>query len=321
MMRRRKTNRHLPQCMYLKHGRYYHVIDGKWHPLSRDYAEALSQYARRTKQASGIGELIDRTLEAADVKPNTMRQYQQVAGKIKEAFIEFDPDQVKPRHIAAFLDHNRKTPAMANRMRSVLKIAFNNAVRWGLCDSNPVIGIEPFKERGRGHKYLSDEDYLAIRSSARKHIALMMDLAYLTGQRVGDIITLKSSDIKDGAVYFEQQKTGQRVAVEINDAIAEALRAVRALRKAKGIYLFHTGRGEPYSYYSVADGFRKARDKAGVTDVQFRDIRAKSATDAEAEGLNPGILLGHRNPQTTNRYLRKRRTMKAVGPQRVGNGN
>lgn len=302
--------------MYLKHGRYYHVVEGKWHPLSKDYAEALAQYARRTTKGSGISALIERYIEESDLKPNTLKQYRQVAGKIKEAFIEFNPDQVKPKHIAAFLNHHRKTPAMANRMRSVLKAAFDLAVYSELCDSNPVV-VPPFKEKGRGDKYMSDDDYLAIRSAARPHIALMMDLAYLTGQRVGDIINIKSSDIKDGAIYFEQEKTGQRVAVEINDAIADAIRAARALRKAKGIYLFHTGRGEPYSYYSIADGFRKARDKAGVVDVQFRDIRAKSATDAEEAGLNPGILLGHRNPQTTNRYLRKRRTMKAVGPQSI----
>jgi len=317
-VRPRKKNRHLPNRMYLKHGRYYFVQDGKWHPLSKDYPESLRHYARIISRCEGgLSDLIERTLENLTVKPNTMKQYLGFAPKLKKAFIEFHPSQVKPRHIAEFLDHNRSTPAQANRMRSFLKSCFDNAVRWGMCDSNPVTSISPFKEKGRGDKYFSDSDYLAVRSAARPHLALMMDLAYLTGQRVGDIINLKSSDIRDGAVHFLQQKTGQRVAVEINDAIDEAIRSARELREARGIYLFHTGRGKPYSYNSISDAFKKAREKSGIRGVQFRDIRAKSATDAEAAGLNPGILLGHRNPQTTNRYLRKRRTMKAVGPESI----
>lgn len=317
MNRRRKTNKNLPACMYLKHGRYYHVVKGKWHPLSREYSEALAEYARRTRPGSGIAALIDKTLDSVDVSKATMTQYLQVAGRIKDAFREFDPSQVKQRHIVEFLDHHRKTPAMANRMRSVLSLAFKNAVRWQLTEYNPVLGVDPFKEKGRGDKYFSDEDYLKVRSCARPYLALMMDLAYLTGQRVSDIIHLKSSEIKEDRIKFEQEKTGQRVDVEINEAIRETIRAARALRKAKGMYLFHSGRGEPYSYNTVADAFKIARKKSGVTGVQFRDIRAKSATDAEAAGLNPGILLGHRNPQTTNRYLRKRRTFKAVGPKSI----
>jgi integrase len=302
--------------MYFKHGRYYHVVKGKWIPLSKDYTEALTQYARRNESGSGIASMLDRTLELSTVKASTMKQYLGITDVIKKAFAEFEPNQVKPMHIAQFLDHHAKTPSMSNRMRSVLKISFDKGVQWGLCESNPVSSISPIKEKPR-ERYLTDDEYLKIRSHARNYLALMMDLAYLTGQRVNDIILLKQSDIRDGEIYFEQQKTGQKMTVETNEAIEAAIKAARAIHRVGGMTLFHIGNGKPYSYFTVRDAFRIAREKAKVLDAQFRDIRAKSATDAEEEGLNPGILLGHSSPQTTKRYLRKKRIMRAVGPQSI----
>ena len=41
MGRRRKTNKHLPQRMQLKHGAYYHVTHGKWTFLSEALFAAL----------------------------------------------------------------------------------------------------------------------------------------------------------------------------------------------------------------------------------------------------------------------------------------
>ncbi|MDP6652325.1 MAG: integrase, partial [Gammaproteobacteria bacterium] len=134
-----------------------------------------SQYARRTRPGSGIANLLDRTLENADLKPNSLIQYENVAERIKKAFQEFEPDQVRPTHIAQFLDHHRKTPSMANRVRSVLKLTFANGVRWGKCEMNPVNDIKPFKEKGRD-RYLTDDEYLAIRSQGRPYLKLMMDL-------------------------------------------------------------------------------------------------------------------------------------------------
>lgn len=313
-MRPRKSNRHLPACVYLKSGAYYYVKRGKWTKLSRDYGEAMAKYARLNAPGSGMGELIERTLESADVKASTLMQYRQVADTLKSAFREFSPAQVKPSDIAQFLDHHRKTPSMANRMRSVLKISFANAVRWGMSETNPVSDIKPFKEPPR-NRYLEDEEYLNIRENARPYVALMMDMAYATGQRVMDVVRLTESQIREGEIYFEQEKTGNRLAIELNDAIRAIVESARGLHRVRGTYLFHKGNGQPYSYYTVRNAFVAACEKAGVGNAQFRDIRAKSATDAESEGLNPTILLGHSTSHTTKRYLRKKRTIRASGPK------
>ena len=52
-MRPRKTDRHLPPCVYLRHGAYYLVRRGKWTRLAADLPEALKEYARLHAQPSG----------------------------------------------------------------------------------------------------------------------------------------------------------------------------------------------------------------------------------------------------------------------------
>jgi hypothetical protein len=43
----------------------------------------------------------------------------------------------------------------------------------------------------------------------------------------------------------------------------------------------------------MRDAFDRARIRAGVEDVTLHDLRAKSATDAEQQGLDPTLLLLH----------------------------
>ena len=58
-MRPRKTDRHLPPCVYLRHGAYYLVRRGKWTRLAADLPDALKEYARLHAQPScGMAALI-----------------------------------------------------------------------------------------------------------------------------------------------------------------------------------------------------------------------------------------------------------------------
>ena len=316
-MKRRKKNTHLPTCVHFKHGRYYHVVNNIWHPLSRNLSEALNEYVRRIEPGGGLDELIDRTLEVATVKESTLKQYETAAKKIKKAFAEFDPPQVKPMHIAQFLDHHRNTPNMANRMRTVLKLGFSNGLRWGMNEINPVIGIDPFPEQERD-RYITDEELLMIiEKGSPPYLPLMVALDYLAGQRVMDIAHMKRSQIASDRLHFKQEKTGNKVEVERNDAIDEILDAAMALNRVASIYLFHQGNGKPYSYRAVRDAFSRTCKRCGIEDAQFRDIRAKSATDADEGGINATLLLGHTDPRTTKRYLRKKRPIKAQGPDSI----
>ena len=106
-----------------------------------------------------------------------------------------------------------------------------------------------------------------------------MDLALLTGQRPADVLKLKRSDIRDGALWIAQNKTGARLGIEITGELATTIARIDVRpRKVISAYLIQDENGQPLTQFALRSRFDKARTLAKV-DFQFRDIRAKAATD------------------------------------------
>lgn len=317
-MRKRKHNRHLPSCMYFRHGAYYLVRRGKWSRLGDDLASALAEYGRLyDKPAGGIDDLIDWIIvesERKQLAASTLEQYRVAAKKIKAAFSEFSPEQVRPWHVGQFMDHYRATPNMANRTRTIMKMAFDHAVYIGACQTNPVSSIGRLKEKKRD-RYLSDEEYRLIAINASQVMRAIMNMAYLTAQRISDVIAIRLGDISKDGVIFRQQKTKARLLVNMNPDIQNVIEQAIALHgDATRIYLFGQRNGKARSYRGVRDQFARAAANAGINGATLHDIRAKSLTDAKKQGLNAQQLAGHTTEAQTVRYIRSRETVVVTGP-------
>jgi integrase len=63
--------------------------------------------------------------------------------------------------------------------------------------------------------------------------------------------------------------------------------------------------GKPMTVGALGAAWRSACKEAGVV-AQFRDIRAKAATDAKKGGQDYQTLLGHANPAMSERYIKRR---------------
>ena len=119
-MRPRKKDRHLPACMYQKHGAYYLVRKGKWKRLGTDFQASLAEYAKLLDKGSqgGMPKLIDDALEQMrtrtkpPLKPNTLKQYEAACERLKENFADFEPREVLQRHVVALKLHMADTPNM-----------------------------------------------------------------------------------------------------------------------------------------------------------------------------------------------------------------
>jgi len=143
-MRPRKQDRHLPACMYLKHGSYWLVKKGKWTNLGSDYSEALQEYARLQAQPAvrknSMPELIDKVLDVhlKGKAKSTRNGYTRLAERLKTILAEFEPAQVKPKHIAAIKTSLAAIPSQANTSLSILRVIFNYALEWGLSKATPA---------------------------------------------------------------------------------------------------------------------------------------------------------------------------------------
>lgn len=317
-MRPRKKNRHLPPCVYLSHNSYYLVRNGVWEPLGKDKGAALAEYARRVSETAkgGMGELIERVL--AHIAPSksvtTNNQYRQIGRRLKAIMAEFLPDQVRPKHVAAIKVKYAHTPFYANRMVSVLRMIFSYALEWQLVESNPCIGVRRHPEAKR-ERYLTDEEFLAIREASGPRLQMIMDLCYLTGQRISDVLKIRLSDIQPEGMAFRQGKTGAKLLVGWNDDLRAVVARAEKHGKIRYLTLLHNRKGKAPDYSTVKIQWDAARTKAGIKDARIHDIRAKALTDAKRQGLDPQLLAGHTDARMTARYIRLRETPLAVGPR------
>lgn len=310
-MRPRKTNRHLPACMYQKHGAYYLVRKGKWERLDSDYQLALIAYAKRIGSSGegGMADLIDTALKhmSKKLKPNTIKQYEAAAARLKGYLAEFEPREVLPRHVAALKMHMEDTPNMANRVISFLRMVFAYALEQQLVDSNPCTGIRRHEEKKRD-RYITNGEFQAICAVASENMRVIYEMCYLTGQRIGDVLAIRLADISEEGIAFSQQKTGARLVVRMTPDLEALIKRIKALpRRVRGLTLFTArSQGKPISYETVKDAFARHRLKAGVPDVTIHDLRAKSLTDTDKQGNNAQKLGGHTDAKMTKRYLRLR---------------
>ncbi len=130
-------------------------------------------------------------------------------------------------------------------------------------------------------------------------------MTLLTGQRPADVLKLKRTDIRDGALWIVQNKTGQRLGAEITGELPAVIaRTNERPRQAISAYLIQDENGQPLTQFALRSRFDKARTLANV-DFQFRDIRAKAATDT-GDLAHSQILLGHKNREMTEHYVKAR---------------
>ncbi|MHA6195573.1 tyrosine-type recombinase/integrase [Pseudomonas wadenswilerensis] len=319
-MKPRKKDRHLPPCMYHKHGAYYLVKKGKWTRLDTDYQAALIAYAKAVagKGSGGMAKLIDDTLDSmrGRLAKSTIEQYEWVAERLKGFLAEFEPHEVLPRHVAAIKMHTASTPNMSNRMISFLRLVFSHGLETQVVDSNPCIGIKRHAEKQRD-RYITDEEFQAICDASSADMRCIFEMCYLTGQRINDVLGIQMTDITEAGIAFKQQKTKAKLIVGMTPDLQQLIERTLALpRRVRGPTLFcaRSG-GKPVIYGTVAEAFRRARKEAGVSNATIHDLRAKSLTDTDDQGNDAQKLGGHTDAKMTKRYLRLRRVGIASPPQ------
>jgi integrase len=131
-----------------------------------------------------------------------------------------------------------------------------------------------------------------------------VDLCYLTAQRIGDVLSLTERQITEQGIEIDQQKTGKRLIIRWTDDLKTVVDRARALQKSRSLALFGDSKGKPWDYNAVRQSWNRAVKRALVDDAHLHDLRAKSLTDARAQGLDPQRLAGHSTEAQTTRYLR-----------------
>lgn len=241
--------------------------------------------------------------------PRTQRDYARHLVHLRRVFGHLDASTLRPKDFGEFLNVRRGIHQRVRQL-AVLSSAFTQAVSfWYLIERNVLRDVKRPKGQPRD-RLIEDHEFAAVRALAPLRVRLMMDLALNLGQRQGDLLDLKWSDIKEGCVHVQQSKTGKRMAIELS------LEAKRVMGKCwmlpgggrdGGEYVITRRCGGRYT----SEGFRALWQRTmnrycrrGGKRFTFHDIRALCATKCKSpeEAMK---LLGHSNISMTLRVYRR----------------
>lgn len=318
-MRQRKKDRHLPQCVYLKHGAYWIVKKGKWRKLGHDLHTALQEHARIiSTPEGGIPALIDKAMPSIieGKSESTKKQYANSAELLKVALGGFRPDQLRHADIVQIMDGFSDKQAIANRMLTVLRLVYKWALNRRIVEVDPTVSVDRYKQTSRD-RLITPQEYRAMYAHSPDWLQVIMDLCYLTGQRIGDVLKMERGHLQAEGIFVEQEKTGKRLIVGWTPELEAVVDRAKALPSsvASVRYILATRAGKPRAHTNVWRAFKAAAAKAGVENVTLHDLRAMSGTEAERQGMDPTALLGHTDRRTTKIYLRDKSARVVSGPR------
>lgn len=320
----------LPKKMHFSYGRYYIVHKNKWIPLSRVEHEAMRMYADFMRdleiQGSKIADVVEeyrQLLEARvnkeDLADQTYKNYRLRGVKFVEVFRKFPSIEDITYH--DLFDWRESFElcgqhAMWNLTHSYLKGLFAWCRDKKYTTKNEFLDLKKLDTKSRT-RLIQEWEYKAIYEHADPILRSVMDLADLCGQRIGDVIGIEYADILDEHLLIVQKKTGARIAVVITDEVRGVISTAKSVCNIEAATtLFHhlenggnTSKyqrpaGRPMSYGAIYARWADACEKAKIEDAHIHDLRAKSATRADANGGDAQGLLGHGDKRTTEIYLR-----------------
>ena len=127
-------------------------------------------------------------------------------------------------------------------------------------------------------------------------------LLLLTGCRNGELLTLRWADYREGHLFLRDSKTGPRTVW-----LSQPARGILDMLGRTSPWVFPASQGNRPRGASWLDLFwRRVRTEADLSDVRLHDLRHTHASLALRQGetvLAIGKLLGHRNPETTLKYI------------------
>ncbi|MGX8939594.1 phage integrase Arm DNA-binding domain-containing protein [Symbiopectobacterium sp. Eva_TO] len=340
--RRSHKNRDLPPNLQPRNGGYFCYRDprtGKEYGLGRHRQEAITQAIAANMAIYGSSKqspLVDRIngtqvttvsqwteryltiLDGRKLKPKTMSEYNKYLKTVNTHLGEFVLQKVETKDIASFLNQWVKAgkPTMANRIRALLLDLFREAIADGLLKSNPAEVTRNQRVDIQRERITLDE-WRLIRKAADTLPAWVgpcLDLALVTGQRLGDIQALRWEDFKDGRLYIKQAKTGMMLAFSkatridcLNLCLSDVLNQFRELNNGRA-HIVADAKYKQFAAKTISSAFREARKASGLiwerNPPSFHEIRSLSArlyTDEKGRDYAQK-LLGHKSATMTDKY-------------------
>lgn len=182
-------------------------------------------------------------------------------------------------------------PATINRSLGALKKALHIAWEKNLTPVDYSDHVKRLPEHNQRESHLSVDQVHRIAQEASEQVRAAIWIALFTGCRRGEVLKIEPSDIGDTSITIQSGNTKT-----LRTRIVPIIPALRPWLKYLPLQI---------NFEGLKTGFRRAREAAGMPDVNFHDLRHSCATILLASGADLYTIakvLGHTSIKTTERY-------------------
>jgi integrase len=219
--------------------------------------------------------------------PATASVYESVLNRIVDGIGAREVETFTVKDCATFIRTVTESPRSRQQFRLVLGWVLACAVEEGWCDTNVALATRKHAYE-RKRERLTVEQYKAIHELAPQWLRNAMDLSLLTLLRREDIVTLRFSDEREGALWVVPGKTANSSGIRLRIGMSEALKEVVA--KSRDTVL------SPYIVHRLPERARpqgqRAKDRDHHTQVLPEQLTRAFAEIRDAAGI------GGENPPT-----------------------
>lgn len=288
-----------------------------------EYAGILSQKdTPRKVVARNFGALIDHYRKSPrykNLKPRTGLDYDKYLDFFREIMGEANPAKMQRKDVIRLRDSNAEKAYFANYSLRVLRVLMEHCVDLGWRETNPARGVPEIKtaktEREPWPRELLDVYRAHCALGTRER--LVMELCVGTGQRIGDVLTMRWSNIENGAVWVRQSKTSKELWVPILPELQSAL----DVASRHSVYILTNEQGtNRWSYRGASAAVRKVREQIGAVAYDIHSWRYNAACELLEAGCGDDLIAAvtGQSPAMVQHYTKKvRQRIRAVQAQQM----
>jgi len=259
-------------------------------------------------QKTTLGELIERYLrEVTPLMRGAGADTIRLKAIMRRPIANENMATLSPSKIAKYRDQRLQEikPSTVVRELAYFSAIINHARReWGINTPNPVLSVrKPAQPQGRNRVLNYDEEQrllLACEPKANRNIYTrpFVILAIETAMRRGEILSLRweNIDYQTRTAYLALTKNGEPRKVPLS---------IRAIETLQSLPRSIDGRVLPVNFAALETNFKRARERAGLTDLRIHDLRHTAATRLSEKLpnlLELSAVTGHKSLAMLKRY-------------------
>jgi integrase len=268
----------------------------------------------RAAERTTLGDILTRyAAEVSPTKRGAESEILRINAILRRAIVHSTLARLSSNELARYRNQRLQTvaPATVSRELNLISHAIDTARReWDVyLAQNPAKMVSrPKLPNGRTRRLNLGEEQRLLAAADRgrcRYMRPLITLALETGARRGELLGLRWADIDlDRRIaHLPLTKNGSARDIPLSSRATETLRALAARRDSDTDHVF------PISGNAVRLAWERLRQRAGIVDLHFHDLRHEAVSRLFEKGLDMmavAAISGHKTLSMLSRYTHLR---------------